>query len=92
MRSRINAIYHRPYPKAFYNHFRDSVGLTEEYKAIMDSLHEHQADSHFHYDNTMLPEAKFESYLKTMSDMHLSELIRLAMIGFQTENERRTQE
>lgn len=91
MRSRINAIYHRPYPDDFYEHFRDHIGLTEEYKTIMDSLHKHQADSKFHYDNTLIPEQKFESYLKTMSDMHLSELIRLAMIGFHAENISKTE-
>lgn len=90
MRSRINAIYHRPFPQDFYEHFRDHIGLTEEYKTIMDSLHEHQADSKFHYDNTMLPEAKFESYLKTLTDLQLSELFRLALIGFRAENSGKT--
>lgn len=86
MRLRINAIYRRPVPKEFYLHFRNELGLTEEYKMIMDSLRNHLADSRFHYDNTMIPESRFERMLKKLTDCHITELIRLAVIGFRTEN------
>lgn len=92
MRARINAVYRRPYPKDFYEHFRNDLGLTEDYKKIMDSLRKHSAGSEFHYQNTFLPATRFEADLKQLTDMHLTELIRLAIIGFQTENTQKINE
>lgn len=85
MKARINEIYRRPLPEDFWRHMRDDLGLTEEYRAIMDSMRQHSADSQFHYDNTMIPEARFERMLHRLNDTELTELIRLAIIGFRTE-------
>ena len=49
MRAKINEIYRRPYPTDFIIHMRNELGLTDEYKKVMDSLREHLADSKFHY-------------------------------------------
>lgn len=86
MKAIINAIYRRPYPAAFLSHMRNELGLTDEYKKVMDSLRENFADSRFHYENTMIPESKFEKILKRLNETELTELIRLAIIGFKTEN------
>ena len=91
MKAKINEIYRRPYPTDFLSHMRNDLGLTDEYKTVMDSLRMHFADSHFHYQNTMIPDAKFERVLKKLTDCQLTELIRLAIIGFHAEKSIKTE-
>ena len=90
MKAKINEIYRRPYPTDFIMHMRNELGLTDEYKKVMDSLREHLADSKFHYQYTMIPDAKFERILKKLTDCQLTELIRLATVGLRTENQTKT--
>lgn len=90
MKAKINEIYRRPYPKDFLLHMRNELGLTEEYKTVMDSLRTHYADSKFHYQYTMIPEARFERILKKLTECQLTEILRLAVIGFHAENAGKT--
>lgn len=87
MKQIINDYYLDLYPEEFKEHFRES--LNEEYLSIFNSISTSKGNSQFHYDRTMIPAERFEKLLRKMVRAHIDELIRLAIIGFRVEKDRK---
>ena len=86
MKQIINDYYLYPFPEAFKEYF--GKNLKEDYLKIFNSITTYKGDSQFHYDNTMIPSERFEKLLRHMTRIHMEELNRLAIIGFQHDSNR----
>lgn len=87
MKLKLNEMYMRPIPYEFSLHILNDLGFKDEDKKIINSLMNHLGNSTFHYDNTMIPRERFEYRLKIINDCIFNEIMRLAIIGFNTEKE-----
>jgi len=81
MKPLLNQIYQEPIPERLHRYLRDECGLNGDQKLVFDSLRNHEAESAFHYDNTGLPERKFNRALRSMAMTHAQRMLRLAAIG-----------
>lgn len=84
MKQLMNEIYQCPFSMELRNHILNDMGFSEEDKAIIKSLMNHNADSNFHYDNTGIGRGKFERKLNNINRIIFPELVRLANCQYKT--------
>ena len=58
MKQLINDLYQCAISDAIKQHIINDLGFNTEDKALIKSLMEHNADSNFHYDNTVIGSGK----------------------------------
>lgn len=85
MKAFVNEIYMHPLPENFKKHMRNDLGFGDDHKKIIDSISEHYADSAYHYQATMIPKRRYEYLLGIVVSRHMQELLRLAVIGYEYE-------
>ena len=78
MKQLVNDIYSSPMSPALKNHLTNEMGFTEEDRAIITSLMEHNAPSTYHYDATGINRERFERRLNNINRVLIPEIIRLA--------------
>lgn len=74
-----------PCPSGFDKHMIDGIGLSERDRAIAWAFRQKSGDMEFYADLAKMPRKKFNSVCGWIFRCMMSELIRLAIIGWRTE-------
>lgn len=86
MIDRVNRYYQFPASKKLVSHFREDIGLTEQYVEIFDDLRHVIADTQTHAANVNLPLKTYNQMSGILALKCMTELIRLAEIGLEAES------
>lgn len=86
MIDRVLSYFQEPVSPAFLRHMIEGTGLTERQQQMVKDLREHDGDTAFFADLAGLPVKKYNAVIASVSMRLEKELLRLAQIGFETEN------
>lgn len=86
MKQFISDIWQKPVTVGLYNHMRNDIRLSEDRKKIFDAITTKSGDNDFFIDETGIERKRYFRLYNDLAACVLNELIRLAEIGYQTEN------
>lgn len=85
MTGRVNRYYQHPASRDLVIHFREEIGLAGDYLRIFDDLRGCSGDTQLHADNIGITVKNYNAMANIVGGVCISELIRLAEIGFAAE-------
>lgn len=85
MKKFVEIAWNKPIDTDLFYHLRNDFRFHEDHLAVFDSVTEHSGTVEFHCDNTGLEQKKFTRVYNQVAETVLNELIRLAEIGFESE-------
>lgn len=85
MKRFVEIAWNAPIDPKLFNHLRNDFRFNETQLNVFDSVTKHSGNLDFHADNTSLDKKKFGRVYNQVAECVLTELIRLAAIGYRHE-------
>ena len=85
MKRFVEIAWNSPIDAGLFQHLRNDLRFNEDHKKIFDSVTKHSGDLDFHSDNTRMDKKRFSRLYEHVAENVLSELIRLAAVGYKAE-------
>lgn len=85
MKRFVEIAWNSPIDKGLLWHLRNEMNFREDHLKVFDSVTEKNGNIDFHIQNTGLEKRKFARTYEKVAETVLTELIRLATIGYKAE-------
>lgn len=87
MKRFVEVAWNSPIDTGLFLHLRNDMHFKDDHIKVFDSVTEKCGDVDFHVQNTGLDKRKFARTYEKVAETVLSELIRLAAVGYKHEKE-----